>query len=70
MITREPITTMFLAYLNQSITRAQLVDWAESSFIAGGFQPEADVRRLIRMLSRSPRRFASLSCRAWACASM
>lgn len=41
MITRETVSEKLLAYLNEQITLAELVNWAESCFVEGGFMPEA-----------------------------
>jgi len=40
MITRQHVSEKLLAYLNDEITLAQLVDWAESCLVAGGFGPD------------------------------
>ncbi|MBN1284641.1 MAG: hypothetical protein JXB47_04515 [Anaerolineae bacterium] len=32
-----------LTYLNQEITLAELVDWAENCFVTGGFGPDEDI---------------------------
>ncbi len=46
MITREIVRDKLLSYLNEQITLAQLVDWAENSFIDGWFEPDADIEVL------------------------
>ncbi len=43
MITREQVSNKLLAYLNQQMTLAELVDWAEDCFVIGGFGPEEDI---------------------------
>ena len=43
MITRQTISDKLLAYLNGAITLAELVDWAENCFVAGGFAPDEDI---------------------------
>lgn len=43
MIRREQVSDKLLAYLNQKITLAELVDWAADCFAIGGFGPEADI---------------------------
>lgn len=42
MINRQMVQDKLLSYLNEQITLAQLVDWAENSFIDGWFEPEED----------------------------
>ena len=32
-----------MSYLNEQITLAQLVDWAETSFVDGWFEPDEDI---------------------------
>lgn len=44
MITKQVVSGKLLAYLNEQITLAELVDWAENCFIEGGFGPDDDVR--------------------------
>ncbi len=41
-LTRHTVSTQLLAYLNDEITLAQLVDWAETFFIDGWIEPESD----------------------------
>lgn len=47
MITRETVSEKLLAYLNAQMTLAELVDWAETCFVEGGFMPEADTDMLV-----------------------
>jgi hypothetical protein len=51
VITRKTVSEKLLAYLNNENTLAELVDWAESCFITGGFGPEEDVRLLRDIVS-------------------
>ncbi len=51
MITRQVVSEKLLAYLNEAITLAELVDWAENVFITGGFQPDADITLLRDIVS-------------------
>lgn len=41
MITRQTMRDQILAYLNHSITLAQLVDWAENVMNEGALDPQA-----------------------------
>lgn len=43
MITRQTVSDKLLTYLNQEITLAELVDWAENCFVTGGFGPDEDI---------------------------
>jgi|JI9StandDraft_2_1071091.scaffolds.fasta_scaffold1036317_2 hypothetical protein len=43
MITREIVRDKLMSYLNEQISLAQLVDWAEKSFIDGWFEPDEDI---------------------------
>ena len=43
MITREIVRDKLMSYLNEQITLAQLVDWAETSFVDGWFEPDEDI---------------------------
>ena len=43
MIDKHLVSDKLLAYLNQEITLAQLVDWAENCFVIGGFGPDEDI---------------------------
>lgn len=47
MITREVVREKLLAYLNNQINLQQLVNWAESCFVEGGFSPDEDVDMLV-----------------------
>lgn len=46
MITRELVSEKLLAYLNEEIGLAALVDWAENCFVTGGFGPDEDIDML------------------------
>lgn len=46
MINRQMVQDKLLSYLNEQITLAQLVDWAENTFIDGWFEPEEDASLL------------------------
>jgi hypothetical protein len=50
MITRAVVTEKLLAYLNDNITLAELVDWAGLCFVEGGFLPEEDTDMLVDMV--------------------
>lgn len=43
MITRETVKQALLGYLNDELTLAGLVAWAEAVLIEGGFAPDEDV---------------------------
>jgi len=43
MITREIVRDKLMSYLNEQISLAELVDWAEKSFIDGWFEPDEDI---------------------------
>jgi hypothetical protein len=43
VITRQTVSQKLLAYLNEEITLAELVDWAENCFIEDGFGPDEDI---------------------------
>ncbi len=43
MITKQVVSEKLLSYLNQEITLAELVDWAENCFVVGGFGPDEDI---------------------------
>ncbi|HML22670.1 MAG TPA: hypothetical protein PKD09_13540 [Aggregatilinea sp.] len=43
MINRDLVSDKLLAYLNQKMTLAELVDWAADCFAIGGFGPEEDI---------------------------
>lgn len=51
MITKQVVSDQLLAYLNEVITLAQLVDWAENVFIEGGFAPDEDIPMLRDIVS-------------------
>lgn len=46
VITRGVVAEKLLAYLNREIKLAQLVDWAENTFIDDTLEPESDVDML------------------------
>ena len=46
IITRQTVSDKLLAYLNRQITLAELVDWAENTFIDDVLQPDEDVDML------------------------
>lgn len=48
-ITRQVVSDQF-AYLNQELTLAQLVDWAENTFIDDSLVPDDDIPLLNDML--------------------
>lgn len=43
MITRDTVKQHLLAYLNDDLTRADLVSWAEDVLVEGGFSPDEDI---------------------------
>jgi hypothetical protein len=51
MITKQIISDQLLAYLNENITLAELVDWAENCFVTGGFAPDDDIPVIRDVLS-------------------
>lgn len=51
LITRQTVSDQLLAYLNQQITLAQLVDWAENTFIDAALEPAEDSAMLNDILS-------------------
>jgi hypothetical protein len=51
LITRGVLTTKLLSYLNHEITLAQLVDWAEQTFIDDELSPEDDIDLLNDILA-------------------
>ncbi len=51
VITRQAVSDQLLAYLNQRITLAQLVDWAENTFIDDSLEPAEDVDTLNDILA-------------------
>ncbi|MBE2272499.1 MAG: hypothetical protein IAE80_29965 [Anaerolinea sp.] len=46
VITRTVVAERLLEYLNRHLTLAQLVDWAEHTFIDDSLEPERDVDML------------------------
>ncbi len=50
-ITRQTVSDKLLAYLNAHITLAELVDWAENTFIEDVLEPAEDVDMLNDVLS-------------------
>jgi hypothetical protein len=50
-ITRQTVSDKLLAYLNQQITLAELVDWAEKTFIDDTLEPAEDVAMLNDILA-------------------
>lgn len=51
VITRQTVSGQLLAYLNRCITLAELVDWAENSFIDDLLEPPEDVDMLNDILA-------------------
>lgn len=51
IITRQVVRDALLDYLNRQTTLAQLVDWAETTFIDADLQPEEDIDLLNHILS-------------------
>lgn len=51
IITKQVVSAYLLQYLNREITLAELVDWAERSFIDAALEPEADLALLNDILS-------------------
>ncbi len=47
MIPKQVVSEKLLSYLNQEITLAELVDWAENCFVVGGFVPDEDIDMLV-----------------------
>ncbi|RPI95657.1 MAG: hypothetical protein EHM39_11605 [Chloroflexi bacterium] len=47
MITRKHVSAKLLAYFNNAITLADLVNWAENSLVEGGFGPDDDTDMLM-----------------------
>jgi hypothetical protein len=43
MINKQMVSEKLLSYLNEEITLAELVDWAENCFVIGGFGPDEDI---------------------------
>jgi hypothetical protein len=50
-ITRAVVGQKLLDYLNHELTLAQIVDWAEGTFIDGQLLPDADMDMLNDILS-------------------
>jgi hypothetical protein len=50
MITRQVVQDKLLAYLNNGMTLAQLVDWAENTFVDAELSPEEDIDLLHDLL--------------------
>lgn len=50
-ITRQVLTDKLLAYLNGSVSLAELVDWAENTFIDDELSPESDIDLLNDILA-------------------
>ncbi|MBZ0299514.1 MAG: hypothetical protein K8J31_07240 [Anaerolineae bacterium] len=51
VITRQVVSDRLLAYLNRQITLAELVDWAENTFIDDVLEPDEDVEMLNDILA-------------------
>ncbi len=51
MVTREIVQEKLLAYLNEQLTLAELVNWAENAFIDGWFEPETEIPMLRDIVS-------------------
>jgi hypothetical protein len=51
VITRQVVSDKLLAYLNGAITLAQLVDWAENTFIDDELTPDEDIDMLNDILA-------------------
>ena len=51
VITRQVVSDRLLAYLNRQITLAELVDWAENTFIDDVLEPLEDVDMLNDILA-------------------
>jgi hypothetical protein len=51
VITRQVVSDKLLAYLNQQITLAELVDWAENTFVDDALEPAEDVELLNDILA-------------------
>jgi len=50
-ITRQIVSQKLLAYLNREITLAELVNWAENTFIDDELSPNADIDMLNDILA-------------------
>jgi hypothetical protein len=46
VITRQMVSEKILGYLNRNLTLAELVDWAENSFIDSAIEPKTDTELL------------------------
>jgi hypothetical protein len=46
VITRQMVSEQILNYLNRNLTLAELVDWAENSFMDSAIEPEVDTELL------------------------
>ena len=51
IITRQTVGEKLLAYLNRELTLAELVDWAENTFIDDILEPDEDVDMLNDILA-------------------
>jgi hypothetical protein len=51
IITRQVVSDKLLAYLNRAITLAELVDWAENTFIDDTLSPDDDIDMLNDILA-------------------
>lgn len=51
VITRQVVIDQLLAYLNRETTLADLVDWAENTFIDDVLEPESDIDLLNNILA-------------------
>lgn len=51
IITRQAVREQLMAYLNQRITLAELVDWAENTFVDATLAPDEDVDMLNDILA-------------------
>lgn len=51
VITRQVVSEKLLAYLNTSITLAELVDWSENTFIDDMLAPDEDIDMLNDILA-------------------
>lgn len=50
MITRQKVSATLLHYLNNEITLAELVDWAENSVGLSDFEPDEDIDMLMKIM--------------------
>ena len=51
VITRQTVSDKLLAYLNRQITLAELVNWAENTFIDDALEPPEDTAMLNDILA-------------------